>query len=235
MIKPMRPCDLFPMIGQDEYEALKLDIQEHGQREPILLVDGEIVDGRNRLRACNELGIDPIYRQLTAAEAGDVFALVMSLNFHRRHLKPHEKGAALAAYMERVGAKKQRGKRTDKAKGGTSATLAEVADKLGVPEATARFQLKAAEDYQAAAPEQQARVDAGEITPKQARKATEAAAAPADETRQPARVDPWQELIGKADKFRNWLRDFLANNPTLRSRVQAEIRALIKLTEKNHD
>lgn len=107
MSKLMKPCDLFPMIGQDEYEALKLDIQEHGQREPILLVDGEIIDGRNRLRACNELGIDPIYRQLTAAEAGDVFALVMSLNFHRRHLKPHEKGAALAAFMERVGAKKQ--------------------------------------------------------------------------------------------------------------------------------
>lgn len=106
MSKLMKPCDLFPMIGQDEYEALKLDIQEHGQREPILLVDGEIIDGRNRLRACNELGIDPIYRQLTAAEAGDVFALVMSLNFHRRHLKPHEKGAALAAFMERVGAKK---------------------------------------------------------------------------------------------------------------------------------
>lgn len=61
------------------------------------------------LRACQELGLEPKVRELPASEAGDVFLLVMSLNLHRRHLRPHERGAVLAAYMERVGAKKQDG------------------------------------------------------------------------------------------------------------------------------
>src|SRR5678815_3528857 len=76
---------LFPMLAEDEFEALKSDISEHGLREPIVVVDDELVDGRNRLRACRELGIEPKTRNLTAKEAGDVHALVMSLNFHRRH------------------------------------------------------------------------------------------------------------------------------------------------------
>jgi hypothetical protein len=68
--------------------------------------------------------------------------------------------------MQRVGAKKQKGKRTDKTSTRSvevAPTVSEVAKKLGVPEQTARDHLKAAEDYQAAAPEQQARVDAGEF------------------------------------------------------------------------
>jgi hypothetical protein len=68
--------------------------------------------------------------------------------------------------MQRVGAKKQKGKRTDKTSTKSvevAPTVSEVAKKLGVPEQTARNHLKAAEDYQAAAPEQQARVDAGEF------------------------------------------------------------------------
>lgn len=64
--------------------------------------------------------------------------------------------------MERVGVKKQQGKRSDVASRDTSPTLGEVARALGVPRATAQFQLKAAEDYAAAAPEHKAKVDAGE-------------------------------------------------------------------------
>ena len=46
-------ADIFPMMSGDEYEALKVDIAENGQREPIWLhSDGRIIDGRNRHRAC---------------------------------------------------------------------------------------------------------------------------------------------------------------------------------------
>jgi hypothetical protein len=166
-------CEVFPMIGGDEFEALKRDIAANGQREPIVLVDGELVDGRNRLRACEELGIEPVFRNLPSEEAGDVFALVMSLNLHRRHLKPRERGAALRAYMKSIGAKRQQGKRVDKANGSTSPSVSEVAATLGVPRQTASRHIKAAEDYEAASPDLRAKVDAGELTPKKARQLTE--------------------------------------------------------------
>lgn len=170
----VKPSDLFPMIGPDEFEALKRDIAEHGQREPILLVDGEVVDGRNRMRACEELGVEPKVENLTAAEAGDVFALVMSLNFHRRHLKPHEKGAALAAWLEHRGGGKQKAGRpkTESAHDGPI-SVTKAAATLNIPKATAQRHLQAAEDYKAAAPQLRAKVDAGEITPKKARELTE--------------------------------------------------------------
>ena len=173
--------------------------------------------------------IEPVFEEVKAA---DVFALVMSLNFHRRHLRPHEKGAALAAYMERVGAKKQQGKRTDKAKGGTFAesakvpTVTSVAKSLGIPEATARDHLKAAEDYKAAAPEQRAKVDAGDLTPKQARAATEKAAAPVKDDHDPMLDDPMTVMTLRFNKFRDWLGSFIAENPRFHGRAHTLIKTL---------
>ena len=54
-----------------------------GQREPITLCDGMILDGRNRYRACVELDIDPLTRDY----AGDPWAFAWSLNGARRDLE----------------------------------------------------------------------------------------------------------------------------------------------------
>ena len=52
-------ASLFPLMGDEEFAALKADIAANGQREPVWLHDGKLIDGRNRYRACTELGLEP--------------------------------------------------------------------------------------------------------------------------------------------------------------------------------
>ena len=54
---------LFPLMSEAEFSALKNDIQANGQREPIWLRHGRVIDGKHRFRACQELGIEPAYRE----------------------------------------------------------------------------------------------------------------------------------------------------------------------------
>ena len=56
-------CAIFPMMNPDEFAGLKADIKTNGQREPVWTHQGKIIDGRNRLKACQELGITPRYRE----------------------------------------------------------------------------------------------------------------------------------------------------------------------------
>lgn len=78
-------ADIFPLMQGDDFDELVADIREHGQQEPLLLhPDGSILDGRNRYRACLELGIEPLTR--TWEPKGDEVSMVLSLNLHRRHL-----------------------------------------------------------------------------------------------------------------------------------------------------
>jgi len=76
-------ANIFPLMIGAEYDALVSDIAEHGQHEAIWLYEGTVLDGRNRLRACNQLGLVPEFRQYTG---DDPQAFVVSLNLHRRHL-----------------------------------------------------------------------------------------------------------------------------------------------------
>jgi hypothetical protein len=75
---------LFPMMTDDEFEGLKQDILENGQREHVVFWCGALLDGRNRMRACEELGIDPVVFELP--EDKDPWKYVISHNLHRRHL-----------------------------------------------------------------------------------------------------------------------------------------------------
>ena len=78
-------ADIFPRMTAAEYAALRDDIEAHGQREPIWVFDGQIIDGRHRAQACEELGIEPAVREYDGDESGLV-GFVVSLNLHRRHL-----------------------------------------------------------------------------------------------------------------------------------------------------
>jgi hypothetical protein len=77
--------NLLPLMEGVAFECLVDDIRLNGQREPILITaDGQIIDGRNRYRACVQLGILPFTKLWDGI--GEVVSLVLSFNLHRRHL-----------------------------------------------------------------------------------------------------------------------------------------------------
>jgi len=57
-------------------------------REPIWIYDGQILDGRNRWRACEVVGVEPESREY---QGDDPLGFVLSLNLHRRHLTDGQK------------------------------------------------------------------------------------------------------------------------------------------------
>jgi ParB-like nuclease domain len=81
----------FPLIEGDEFESLVEDIRANGQREPIVVFAGRILDGRNRWRACVEARITPKLRQFDPRQEGSPEAYVISVNLKRRHLTSKQK------------------------------------------------------------------------------------------------------------------------------------------------
>jgi N6-adenosine-specific RNA methylase IME4 len=76
-----------------EFDELVADIERNGLREPVWLHDGQVIDGRNRWRACQQLGVEAKTRVYTG---DDPLAFVISLNLHRRHLNESQRAMAAA-------------------------------------------------------------------------------------------------------------------------------------------
>lgn len=86
------------MMTGSEYQALRDDIKENGQMVPATICQGRLLDGRNRLKACTELGIG-LWVENAGDSDVDTVAMVYSLNVTRRHLNTAERafmGADLA-------------------------------------------------------------------------------------------------------------------------------------------
>jgi hypothetical protein len=109
-------ANMFPMMGALEFSELKADIESHGLREAIVLHEDRVLDGRNRLKACEELGIDPEFITLDAQDIGhDPLAYVVSANLHRRHLTESQR-AAIGRDLEKlfaVEAKERKKRKSD--------------------------------------------------------------------------------------------------------------------------
>jgi hypothetical protein len=90
-------CTLFPRLEGTEFETLKADIIANGQREPIVVHDGSILDGGNRYRACIEAGVEPFYRLF---DGTDPVSFVLSANLHRRHLTPGQQAAIVSTAQD---------------------------------------------------------------------------------------------------------------------------------------
>jgi len=86
-----------PRMSHDQYERLVDDIARYGLLVPIVVVDGMIVDGRDRFYACLQLGIERAFVRLTLDDIGaNVERYVNQMNAVRRHL-PQEDSASVAS------------------------------------------------------------------------------------------------------------------------------------------
>ena len=84
---------LFPAMSDDAYRHLRDDIREQGLLQFITLLDGQILDGVHRNRACRDLGVDA---ETKPFNGDDPLAYVLSMNLKRRHLTQGQK-AMIAA------------------------------------------------------------------------------------------------------------------------------------------
>jgi N6-adenosine-specific RNA methylase IME4 len=83
---PWHPlANLFPLIEGGDYQILVDDLRQNGLRDPIILLDGMILDGRNRARACEDAQVPPRYEPF-AGKPEEAVAYVLSKNLARRHL-----------------------------------------------------------------------------------------------------------------------------------------------------
>lgn len=89
MLDNRHPLNLeLPALTNSAYKALKESMAQVGQRVPVVLdKDGRVLDGAHRLRACLELGIEPVTEVYSGTEAG---AILIALNARRRHLRADE-------------------------------------------------------------------------------------------------------------------------------------------------
>jgi len=95
-------AEIFPPMDDETYSQFKADIESHGQHEAVILWENKILDGRNRYRACTDLGIEVDTCELT--ECDDPVAYVLSANLHRRHLSTQQRafvGARARAIYDR--------------------------------------------------------------------------------------------------------------------------------------
>jgi hypothetical protein len=95
------------MMAEDELADLAEDIKANGLLHPIVVHLDTLIDGRNRLAACEIAGVAPTYRQLDGQDAA---ALIVSANLARRNLNKGQQAVALAMIYPEPG-KGGRGKK----------------------------------------------------------------------------------------------------------------------------
>ena len=112
-------ADLLPMMSETEFLALKDDIEKNGLRTSIVLYQGQLLDGRHRLDALEQLGLlwadkgrvewfdfrddrdcHILFEDRTGKELRGPCELVLSLNLHRRHLTDEQRRELIAKVIK---------------------------------------------------------------------------------------------------------------------------------------
>lgn len=90
-------ANLSRRMDSEEFERLKSSIKSVGQLQPIITKAGAIIDGRHRLLACEELGVEPIFRE---AETDELLEAAIAANQVRKHDSPSQKAMNAATLTD---------------------------------------------------------------------------------------------------------------------------------------
>lgn len=207
-------CTFFPRLEGAEFAALCDDIRINGQREPIVLHDGMVLDGGNRYRACIEAGIEP---RCVEFAGGDAVAFVLSANLHRRHLSAGQHAAIVASVTNWATAQP-----AYRPKAGNVAPLQTVADRAALSGVSERTQ-KTADKIAKANPELAKSVGQGKTT------LAKAAAQIGEKPRKPAKTAAQIEAEQAAEDAHGDF-DPIAELESAQAEI-ADLRAQIKAAE----
>jgi hypothetical protein len=117
-------ASIFPLLQGADLRELTEDIRKHGLLEPIEIYEGKVIDGRNRLQACETAGIKPRFREAELDVLGPT-EYVISKNLHRRHLTSSQRAAIATEALPilEVEAKERQRQHGDTAPGRVANTL----------------------------------------------------------------------------------------------------------------
>jgi hypothetical protein len=103
LLEPYPMAAIFPELPAEELRQLAQDIKERGQIEPIILYKGQILDGRNRYKACQMVGVKPRFEEFNAKAAKrSPEEFVLSRNLRRRHLSTGQKAAIALEWADQL-------------------------------------------------------------------------------------------------------------------------------------
>jgi hypothetical protein len=100
-------ADLFPLLQGEELREIVDDIKDNGfRREPITLLGGKILDGRNRYNAAKLAGYqlqrDDVEHFEQRYPGQDPLLFVVAKNLHRRHLTVGQRACLAAELYKRM-------------------------------------------------------------------------------------------------------------------------------------
>ena len=200
-------ASIFPLIQGEEFNALVSNIRQHGLREPIVVYEGRILDGRNRYRACKAAGLEPTF---TVYQRDDPVSYVISLNLRRRHLNESQR-AMVAARLATLG----QGARTDLAQI-CAKSQDEAAKLLNVSRRSVQHATKVRDQ---GSPDLQRAVESGKVTVSLAAKISNAEPAIQDAVVKRVEIDDIKPLEAFRIEKAARLNERLLKNPTGKFRI----------------
>lgn len=91
-------ADAFPLMNRDEFKNLVASIKQHGLLDPVVRRNLLIIDGRNRLRACAEAGVEPRFVEYDSEMP--VGEYIWAKNVDRRQLSPDHRASVVMKWQQ---------------------------------------------------------------------------------------------------------------------------------------